>query len=264
MTAPAGVVEPGRLLAAPPWAVEHRDLWRQLLTVGRHPRVGHDRSAWPEVDWEALRADVGIGRRVGCWRVAAVHTTDDDPSAWIAEAEAMPHRAGWYTALIHDQRGLVMSDLPAELAGCLPVLRRATGRVLVNGLGLGIVPAALLRNPQVTSVDVVELDAQVIELVAGGAGGWEADPRLHIHHGDAHQIRWPPGTCWDAAWHDIWDTISPGNLASMAALHRRYGHRVRWQASWEHPECVAMRRRGQMIDRASVLEQLEQRARCGR
>ena len=256
---PAGVVAPGRPIAAPGFATKHPALWRALLTVGRHRRAGHDRQLWADVDWEQLRAHVGIGRRVGAWQVRAVHAGADDASAWIAAAEEMPHQPGWYTALVHDERGVVMSDLRAELAGCLPVLRRATGRVLVSGLGLGIVPAAVLRRPHVTSVDVVELDEQVIDLVAGDPAArdnWAADPRLHVHHGDAHRFTWPPGTRWDVAWHDIWDTITPGNLASMAHLHRRYGHRVGWQGSWEHAECVAMRRRHQSIDRAAVLDQL--------
>lgn len=259
-TSPAGVVEPGRAMTAPAFATKLPGLWREVLTVGRRQRAGHDRAAWAEVDWERLRAQVGIGRRVGPWQVRLVHSGTDDASAWIAAAEGMPHEPGWYSALVHDERGVVMSDLRAEIAGCLPILRRGTGRVLLSGLGLGIVPAVLLGSRKVTSIDVVEIDEQVIELMCGDAAArdhWVDDRRLHIHHGDAHRYRWPTGTRWDVAWHDIWDTVSPGNLASMAHLHRRYGHRVRWQGSWEHAECLAMRRRGQIIDRQSVLDQLD-------
>jgi len=257
---PAGVVEPGRPMRIPGFAAKHPALWRELVTVGRRTRVGHDRETWAEVDWDQLRAQVGLGRRAGPWQVRAVRCGIDDASAWIASAEGMPHHPGWYSALVHDERGVVMSDLRAELAGCLPILRRATGRVLVNGLGLGIVPAVALSRADVTSVDVVELDEHVIELVTGDPTArdiWAADPRLRVHHGDAHRFTWPPGARWDVAWHDIWDTISPGNLASMVHLHRRYGHRVGWQGSWEHAECLAMRRRGQSIDRAGVFDQLD-------
>lgn len=255
----AGVVEPGRAMRVPEFATNLPELWREVLTVGRHRRVGHDRAAWAEVDWEQLRAQVSVRRQLGPWRVRLLHCGADDASAWIAAAEDMPHEPGWYTVLVHDQRGVVMSDLRAEIAGCLPILHRGTGRVLVNGLGLGIVPAVLLGSKKVTSVDVVEIDEQVIELVTGDAVAldmWASDPRLHVHHGDAHHYRWPTGTRWDFAWHDIWDTVSPGNLLSMAHLHRRYGHRVRWQGSWERAECLAMRRRGQTVDRQSVLDRL--------
>ena len=47
------------------------------------------------------------------------------PSTWIAEAEGMPWEPGRYATLVHETRGIVMSDLPAEIAGCLPFLDRA-------------------------------------------------------------------------------------------------------------------------------------------
>jgi hypothetical protein len=56
--------------------------------------------------------------------------------------------------------------------------------------------------------------------------------RLTIHHGDALTYKWPVGTRWTVAWHDIWDTICEDNLPDMNRLHRRFGRRVDWQGSW--------------------------------
>lgn len=253
---PAGVVGAGR---RDPWPQsflrDHPDLARQLATLGRHPRAGHDRGSWRREDWRRYRAQVSPGRRLGPWSVEKVWCFDESLSAWIARAEAMPHVSGSFTALRHVERGLVMSDLPAELAGCLPVLRRAHGRVLVNGLGLGIVAAHVLAKASVERVDVVELDPAVAELVLEddlAARLWSKDPRLHVRIGDAHDIAWPAGTCWDVAWHDIWDQVSPENLPSMVRLHRRYGRRAGWQGSWERPECEAMLRRGQVLRRPAL------------
>lgn len=253
---PAGVVGPGRREDWPAGFVrDHPGLARQLVTFGRHRRVGHDRESWRRVDWSAYRAQVGIGRKLGPWSIEAAWAGDDSLSAWIAQAEGMPHVAGSYTVLRHAERGTVMSDLPAELAGSLPVLRRARGRVLVNGLGLGIVPACLLARRSVDHVDVVELDAELVELVLGddvARRKWASDPRLTVRVGDAHNVSWPVGTTWDVAWHDIWDRVSPENLPSMARLHRRYARRARWQASWEQAECRAMARRGQILERPAI------------
>jgi hypothetical protein len=238
---------------------------------GRVPRAGHNRARWPEVAWNAYRAHVGICGRRGPWRVDMVEEKPDTPSQWVAEAEGMPFRPGWYTALIHNTRGLIMSDVPGEIAGALPFLdrvqldcRRATARrsagpsVLISGLGLGIIPAWLLARTSVGRIDIIEIDPDVIELVARDVTAreaWADDPRLHVHLGDA--LTWTPraggcqlhGDCaiptsWTGAWHDLWDYISSENLPSMHRLHRRFGHRAGWQMSWERPECEARARRG--------------------
>lgn len=65
-------------------------------------------------------------------------------------------------------RGTWMTDLPEELfqiAEALTTVKPA-GRVLVGGLGLGILAQALLRRSSVESVTVVELSADVITLCA--------------------------------------------------------------------------------------------------
>lgn len=252
---------------------DHPEWARELLTTGRHRRAGHDRARWETVGWEDYRAQVGICQRRGPWSVEMAEERPDSPSRWVAEAEGMPCAPGWYTALVHAGRGLVMSDLPAEIAGCLPFMDRAAaepGRpwFLIGGLGLGIVPAWLLRNVPACRVDVVEIDLDVIGLITeDGAArdAWAADPRLHVHWADA--LTWQPGrngcalhrSCmaprdWDAAWWDLWDTVSPANLPSMRRLHRRYARRACWQMSWERAECEAMRARGQVLERPGAGE----------
>jgi hypothetical protein len=240
---------------------DHPGLIKSVTQSGRHQRAGHDRERWRTIRWSDYRAHVGICQQRGPWRVEMVEDKADAPTQWIAEAEGLPWEPGWYTALVHADRGLVMSDVPAEIAGCLPFLdrvrRERCSSVLISGLGLGIVPAWLLANCPVERIDVIEIDPDVIELTTRDEAAremWAADPRLHVHLGDALTVRlgdrcvlhedcYPPE--WFAAgWHDIWDRPSAENLPSMARLHRRFGRRTGWQLSWERPECEAMRRRG--------------------
>jgi hypothetical protein len=244
----------------------HPDLARQLATIGRHPRAGHDRERWQHVNWDGYRARVGVCQSLGPWRIEITECPASGPDAWIAEAEGMPHVPGWYTTLMHAERGIVMSDLPAEIAGSLPFLDRVAAAgtqhpaVLIAGLGLGIVPAWLLANTKAGRVDVVEIDPLVIGLITldqCATDQWAADPRLHVHLGDA--LTWQPldgcalhRQCarpagWDGAFFDIWDTISSENLPSMHRLHRRYARRTGWAMSWERAECEAMRGRGQTV-----------------
>jgi hypothetical protein len=261
----------------PEFVRRHPGFARKVMTLGTYRRAGYDRARWASVNWDDYTAHVGIQQRRGPWSVQMVESKPDSPDAWVSEAAGLPHEPGWYTALVHDERGLVMSDLPAEVAGFLPFLDRVQAeaavmpppswapagqvRVLIGGLGLGIVPAWLLRNVPVWRIDIIEIDAGVIDLVARDPTArdyWAADPRLHVHHGDA-LTWWPrdsgcalhpacrPARWFDAAWWDIWDIVSAGNLPSMHRLHRRFGRMAGWQMSWERAECEAMRARGQTL-----------------
>lgn len=240
------------------------DLLRQVLTTGRHNRAGHDRARWETVDWRDYEARIGVGQRRGPWTVLLSHADAGGIDEWVCSAEGMPFRPGWYTSLLHDDRGLVMSDSPAEIAGSLPFMDHAAagaGTALIAGLGLGVVPAWLIRRTSVARIDIVEIDPDVVSLSFAGSvrsQGWTADPRVHVHIGDAHA--WEPGQrpgcrlhprCappparWDCAWLDIWDTVSPRNLPSMDRLEQQLGARTSWIRSWERPECEAMLARGQ-------------------
>ena len=112
-----------------------REMWekypglaRQVVTAGQHSRAGHDRRRWETVSWDDYRAQVGIWQSRGSWRIEPSASRPGDLAWWIARAQAMPVTPpGRYTALVHQDRGLVMSDLPAEIAGALPFLDYATG-----------------------------------------------------------------------------------------------------------------------------------------
>lgn len=126
-----------------------------------------------------------------------------------------------------------MSDTPAELYDHLEFVRTAHGKVLIHGLGLGVCLAAILRNPLIYSVTVVEKAPEVIRLV----GRHLSDDRLTIIEGDAFTWKFPKDARWDVAWHDIWLYICTDNLAEMTKLKRRFARRVGWQKCWAEAEC---------------------------
>jgi len=143
-------------------------------------------------------------------------------------------KPGTYTRLMDNDR-LWMSDVDAEKRDHLEPVRRIHGyqakRVLINGLGLGMVLNAALSFGHVEHVDVVEIDERVIKLVGPY---YEADPRVTIHHANAYAQtgRWPTGTRWDVGWSDIWGNISTDDLVDMAKLNRSYGRRCDWHECW--------------------------------
>jgi len=141
------------------------------------------------------------------------------------------------------RRKLWMSDTRAEIMEHAPVLNRlraippgASARVLVNGLGLGVVVHAALMSEGVAHVDVVEKDATVAQLI----GRHFPDDRVTVTIGDAFGAEWPDGTRWDLAWHDIWADINDLNLPGMHQLTRKYRGRAGWQGCWQRDGCIQM------------------------
>jgi hypothetical protein len=158
--------------------------------------------------------------------------------------------AGEYTALYRSGY-LWMSDTPDEQRDHYAPIREAQAsrarRVLINGLGLGMVVAAMLTIDHVEHVDVVELDPDVVALVGPHYEQMAADmgKTVKIHLGDAYKMTWPAGVRWDLAWSDIWPDLCTDNLDGMTRLSRKYGRRVNWHGHWGRELLLARRRREQ-------------------
>ena len=143
--------------------------------------------------------------------------------------------AGKYTALKRNGQ-TIMSDTPDEIRDILPMVRNATGNILINGLGMGVVLKACLDNKKVTRVTVLENSLDVIYLVGKYYEDKYGD-RLTIVFGDAFDYKPPVNVRYGAVWHDIWDNICGDNLPDMHKLHRKYGRRTDWQGSWCRRMC---------------------------
>jgi hypothetical protein len=118
---------------------------------------------------------------------------------WSVERfQSKAKRVGWgpsartFTRLVHAGRGIVMSDTPEEMRDHREAALRAHGSCLINGLGLGMILAAVLKKPDVTDVTVVETDPDAIALVGPT---YDANPRLTIVHADALAYQPLPPPC---------------------------------------------------------------------
>lgn len=144
-----------------------------------------------------------------------------------------------YTALLRDTLAtmnrdygdVVMEDTPREIKKHLPILLAAHGRVLISGLGLGCVVRGLLSRPAVKSIDIVEIDDDVISMVWPEFAG---DPRCNLFYEDAEKITIARRAHWDFAWHDVWHEHD-----ALATIHMRLLQRfdpfVDRQGAWEFP-----------------------------
>lgn len=145
---------------------------------------------------------------------------------------------GTFTRLRHKKHyDPIMSDTRAELFDHSEFIQRATGHVLLNGLGLGCVLGACLERKEVTHITVIELEQEVINLV--GPHFQSGNVTIICH--DALTYKPPRGTRYGSVWHDIWPTICADNIPDMKLLHRKYGRRTDTQGSWCRWECERQR-----------------------
>ena len=111
-----------------------------------------------------------------------------------------------YTVLLKDSVKTympIMQDSEAEYNEQQWLWDNATGDVLIAGLGIGFVNEVLIANDNITSVTIVEIEQDVVDLV------WEhcaKEDRFTLIIDDIETWDIPSDSSWDIAWFDTWDT----------------------------------------------------------
>lgn len=184
-----------------------------------------------------MKATVPDGRK-GAWIIDTLHLDDDDAIktamvAMVRGDEKLMCPAGTYKRLRNIERKVVvMSNTPMEVNSNQEFVNRAHGKVLINGLGIGMVLEAVLGKPDVAHVTVVEVSQDLIDLVAPHFQSFTDAGRLTIVQGDAFEHPVNEGDFYDVIWHDIWDDISPANCEAMIRLREKYKGHCAWQGYW--------------------------------
>jgi hypothetical protein len=129
-------------------------------------------------------------------------------------------KAGTYCVLSEKRNGWNkqwMSDTWLERFTNYEILEAARGKVLLAGLGIGLLPVALCRKPDVEQVVVLENEPQVIALVEP----YIRHPKLVVLLADAYH---PPfvGRVFDTIYLDIWKSICTDNWEEMKPLLAQY------------------------------------------
>jgi len=149
------------------------------------------------------------------------------------------------TGRIHmprDSYTIWMSDSRAEIIEHKPILDKLWlskfiqhKRVLINGLGLGMIAQAAASYDSVDRVDVIESNQYVIDLMAQFM-----PDKVNIITADALEFQPERGERWDLVWHDIWPQISDENIPQMDALKQKFRGRCGWQGCWQESGCRKM------------------------
>lgn len=144
--------------------------------------------------------------------------------------------------------GVMMSDTPMEQDSNSDVMYRANGKVLIAGLGIGMILVPILENPDVTEVTVVEKSSEVLTLV-GGRGKFPNIEKLKLVHADIFEWTLPVGARWDTIYFDIWQDICEDNLEEVTRLKRKFALRLNrdnpqaWMGAWQEENLRYERRR---------------------
>jgi len=179
--------------------------------------VSHFQISSKEAEFSKLRAELNPGREVSV-------------------------RSGRYCRLTVAGQTM-MTDTPMEHNSNREFVQGAKGRVLIAGLGIGMVLVPLLKNPQVSHITVMEKSLDVIELVAPSFH--QESDRLTILHQDCFD-GCPKGLKFQTIYFDIWPTICGDNWPEMRKLHRKYRSALEpagWMGSWQQTTCQRLGRR---------------------
>jgi len=107
-------------------------------------------------DWKQYQVSIPEGQS-GQWGVEIFEAKPNLVQEIRCSMDGRHYVPGQYTRLVYGRNhNVIMSDTPDEIMDHMAPIERASGRILINGLGLGMVVKAVLANPNVTSVDVVE------------------------------------------------------------------------------------------------------------
>jgi hypothetical protein len=106
-----------------------------------------------------------------------------------------------YTLLNHSQYGCIMMDSEKEYKEHNLLWENLNGKILIGGLGIGMVNEKLITSNDVTKVTIVEKHQEVIDMV------WpycKKDNRFEIIHEDVETWNIPSEYYWNYAWFDTW------------------------------------------------------------
>lgn len=131
-------------------------------------------------------------------------------------------------AAFNDAGEILMVDAEDEVGPYANFVAGANGRVLLLGLGLGIMASMLLSAPLVTGVVGVEIDPILCAYVSGKL----PDPRLTVVCADCWE--WEPVGTFVCGYYSIWHWRNLDTWAEKESLKHRYAPVVTDQhVDWE-------------------------------
>ena len=129
-------------------------------------------------------------------------TTEKDWQLYINMPKCANESSDSWTVLLKENCLMpIMQNSDAEYVEHQWLWNNATGDVLIGGLGLGMCHQPLIDNEAVTSVTIIEVAQDVVDLV------WEdcaKDDTFSVVVADFETWTPPEGSSFDTVWGDTW------------------------------------------------------------
>lgn len=145
---------------------------------------------------------------------------------------------GRYVRLMHGDH-LMMSNTMMEKRTNAAFCNDAHGDILIGGLGLGLIVAAIQDNQDVHSITVLEKHQEVIDMIAPQI---KFNDKVKIIRADVFDWKPEKGIRYDCIYMDIWSCINSDIYRKeMVPLKRKWAHYLkdRWESPYRFNRCWA-------------------------
>ena len=163
-----------------------------------------------------MRIEVDIPEGISGDYEIAHYTNETEDNMWQVYLEMKGETDDAFTVLTKEGCPMpIMQDSEAEYNEHQWLWDNMSGDVLVGGLGIGMINQALIDNPNVTSVTIVEISQDVVDLV------WDDCPKddsFSLVVADFETWTPPEGTTYDVIWCDAWIWDNPLTYAAYRNL----------------------------------------------
>ncbi len=164
------------------------------------------------------RIEVNIPEGISGNYIIRHYTRETESRDWQMYLNMKDEPYDNHTVLIKDGCKMpIMQDSQAEYNEHQWLWDNVTGDVLIGGLGIGMIHQALIDNPNVTSVTVIELEQDVVDLV------WEhcaKDDSFTLIVADFETWNPPENSSFDTVWGDTWLVDNPLTMKDYRTLIR--------------------------------------------
>lgn len=139
----------------------------------------------------------------------------------IIDPEYLGQEEGDIITTLYDREEyeVVMSDSEMEKRTNLDFINKATGDVLIGGLGLGMIILAIQDKEDIKSITVVEISQELVDLVMVGLKD-KLNDKVKIIIDDIKQFK--TDSMYDTIYFDIWNNVSGDNFGEMRVLKNKF------------------------------------------
>jgi len=146
----------------------------------------------------------------------------------------------------NEKKEVVMSDSWMEQNTNIDFVRKASGDILIAGLGIGMIVLALQKKPDVKSITVVEKDNRLATFILSYIGPFLDRLKVKIVVSDIHKFH--TERYYDYIYCDIWNNISNLNLREMDKLTEKFKDNSDNISHWRYDDTVELEKEDIQLD----------------